>query len=602
MTPDKPAKSPRVQGRTNQVATDTEDAVAPDTARHGAAPGAVRALPSRGSLRFVIVTGLILLQIVTVAGILLSQHLNEQQVLRGHMKQTMVGVIDEIKKNAQDFLTSAQNVAELSRRLYEAGMISWVRRTDLERYFIEQLRIIPQLDAVYFGDRRGQFLMVRREHNADERAYLIKTIRFDAGVRRVEKRWLDRMLEVVESVDEIDDAYDPRTRPWYKNALAKKELVWTDPYVFFTSKQPGITTAVPVFSRQNGVQGVLGVDLEIGTLSNFLGEQKVGQRGAALIINRQGDYIAHSHAERVNRDTQTGQLRLVRIDELVDPIEKSAITVFRTPGELLNFAWLNQEDTLHATFDVYGETYHAIFRPFPKTSPWPWVIGVYVAETDFIGPIRRGERNEMVVAIVISAGITLVAFLLARRFMRPVVALRDEVDRDVLTGVRNRRGLFEIAPRMVEQARKNKWPLSVIIVDIDQFKKINDTHGHAVGDQVLTAVASRLRGAVELEDLLARYAGDEFILLLPQTGIAVASQVGERLCATISGAPIMTTSGEIVVTVSLGVADLGTERHNFEMIFDEADRALRFAKVNGRNRVAVASMLPTSADAGVAAR
>ncbi len=602
MALDKLARSPRVPGDSNPITRDAAGAATPGSARHGAEPVPVRSLPSRSALRFVIVAGLILLQIVTVAGILLSQHLNEQQVLREHMKRTIGGVIDEIKENAQGFLTPTQNVAELSRRLFEAETISWARRSELERYFLEQLRVIPQLDAIYYGDRHGQFLMVRREHNDGERAYLIKTIEFNDEVRRVEKRWLNRMMGVFERVDETADTYDPRARPWYKNALAKKEMVWTDPYVFFTSKQPGITAAVTVFDRQNGVQGVVGVDMEIGKLSDFLGEQNVGQRGAALIINRQGDYIAHSHAPRVSIDMETGRLRMARIDELDDPIEKAAITVFKNPGELLNFAWLNLEDSLHASIDVEGERYHAIFRPFPKMSPWPWVIGVYVAETDFIGPIRRGKRNKMIVAIIISAGITLVAFLMARRFMRPVVALRDELDRDVLTGVHNRRSLFEIAPRLVEQARTSRSPLSVIIVDIDQFKKINDTYGHAVGDQVLTVVAQRLRHAVEQEDLFARYAGDEFVLLLPQTEILLACRVGERLCATISGTPINTTSGEIAVTVSLGVADLGADRKNFEMIFDEADRALRFAKVNGRDRVAVAGTLPTSKDVEVAAR
>ncbi len=601
MTLNKLANSTRVPGE-QQVSRDAGVAESAAAAWHGAGLAPARALPSQRSLRFVIVIGLVLLQVVTVAGILLSQHVNEQQVLREHMKRTMGGVIDEIKENAQGFLTPAQNVAELSRRLFEAGMISWSRRAEMERYFIEQLQVVPQLDSVYYGDRNGQFLMVRRERDAGEHAYLVKTIELSAGVRAVENRWFDESIKLVAREDVTADTYDPRTRPWYKNALAKKDVVWTDPYVFFTAKTPGITTATPIFNRDAAVSGVVGVDLEIGKLSEFLSEQSVGARGAALIINRQGDYIAHSHEQRVSRDAETGELRLTRIEELEDPIEKAAIRVFRDPGELLNFAWLNVEDTLQASFDVAGEMYHAIFRPFPKMSPWPWVIGVYVADTDFIGPIRRSERNKIVLAILVSGGITLVAFLMARRFMRPVVALRDELDRDVLTGVQNRRGLYEVAPRLVEQAQRSQSPLSVVIADIDKFKNINDTYGHAVGDQVLAAVVNRLRRAVEKEDLLARYAGDEFVLLLPRTEIVVAGQVAERLCATIRGTPIKTTAGEINVTVSLGVADLRTQQDNFELIFNEADRALRFAKVNGRDRVGVASQMPTSQDTGFAAR
>lgn len=128
----------------------------------------------------------------------------------------------------------------------------------------------------------------------------------------------------------------------------------------------------------------------------------------------------------------------------------------------------------------------------------------------------------------------------------------------------------------------------MIVVDIDQFKTFNDTYGHIVGDEVILAVVNRLKAAVIGGDLLARYAGDEFVLLLPGAPVHVARNVAERLRATIAESPIKTTAGEIAVTVSLGVSELTPTIEDFEGFFDDADRALRAAKKE-RNRVVIAA-------------
>ncbi len=581
-------RSPRILSGTNRRARYGTGPSSQDSVPSRSVDSPNRTLPSRRSLRFVIAVGLVLLQVVTVSGILVSQRLNEQRALRTHMMRIMDGVIDEIQENAQGFLLPAQNVAVLSKRLFQSGWLDWARRGQLETYFIEQLRVVPQIDAVYFADLHGQYLMVQRNDINRESAYMVKTIEIRDGLRSGQSRDLDLSLRVVGLVEDTRDAYDPRVQPWYKNALATKELIWTDPYLFFTSNRPGITSATPVFDDHGSVSGVVGVDIQIGMLSDFLTRQNMGSAGSSLIINRQGDYIAHSDFDRIHRGGDAIEVGSLTIDEIDDPVERAAVAVFQDPSELLNFAWLKVEDRMQTAFSVDGQRFHTIFKPFPKQSPWPWVIGVYAAESDFIGPIQRGERNKMIGAIVVSAGITLVAFFLARRYMQPVVALRDEVDRDVLTGIHNRRSLFETAGRLVEEARRRKEPLSVIVVDIDQFKTFNDTYGHIVGDEVILAVVNRLKAAVIGGDLLARYAGDEFVLLLPGAPVHVARNVAERLRATIAESPIKTTAGEIAVTVSLGVSELTPTIEDFEGFFDDADRALRAAKKE-RNRVVIAA-------------
>jgi diguanylate cyclase (GGDEF)-like protein len=539
------------------------------------------ALPSQRSVRYFALAVLVLLQMLTVSAILFFQHLNGVRAHASHMQEILAGVIDEIEENAVGFLTPAQTATTLSQGLFHSGLLDWERPEELERYLLRQLEVVRGLASIYYADQQGRFLMVARRSGDPERAYYIKTIDFDNGVRRVRERWRNTNLRETLRTENPHDDYDPRVRRYYKKALAQKEVIWTDPYAFFTSRQIGITTAAPILDGQGNVEGVVAADIELGALSTFLAEQSVGAEGSTLIVNRQGEYVAHPIAERIVRNMDDGEVRMARFEEISDPIEEAAILAFADPGKLLNFGLLDPDRTLLRSFTVDGRQYHAIFRPFAQDAPWPWVIGVYVSEEDFIGPIRSSERSSMFLAVIISATITMLAFVFGRRLLQPVVALREEIDRDPLTGLHNRRRLFADGPRVVAEYRR---AVSLIIIDIDRFKAVNDTYGHTIGDEVLIVVADRLKGAITKDDLLARYAGDEFVLVLPRVEPSVASRVAERLRLTVSSAPVKTALAEIVVTVSLGVASGSAQRPDFHSLLDEADRALRMAKRAGGDR------------------
>jgi diguanylate cyclase (GGDEF)-like protein len=182
--------------------------------------------------------------------------------------------------------------------------------------------------------------------------------------------------------------------------------------------------------------------------------------------------------------------------------------------------------------------------------------------------------------------------LLFRNLKQSETALRnalEEVQRlaitDSLTGLYSRRHLFELAGHEFQRARRYQLPLSVMMVDIDEFKRVNDTHGHAIGDQVLQGVAERCRKELREVDVIGRYGGDEFTALLPETGLSAACQVAERLRKNIAERTLDTKAGRITVTVSLGIAVLGDEHLTPESLLDRADQALYAAKQNGRNRV-----------------
>jgi diguanylate cyclase (GGDEF)-like protein len=161
---------------------------------------------------------------------------------------------------------------------------------------------------------------------------------------------------------------------------------------------------------------------------------------------------------------------------------------------------------------------------------------------------------------------------------------------DGLTGTHNRHHFFELAERELNRARRFGQPVSAIMLDVDHFKQVNDTYGHAVGDQVLRVVAERCGESIRDIDILGRYGGEEFAIILPGTDLSGTPTMAERLRRSIADAPIPTDKGDLTVTISLGVASSAQDDEDAAALLNRADVAMYEAKQAGRNRVAVRSL------------
>ena len=157
---------------------------------------------------------------------------------------------------------------------------------------------------------------------------------------------------------------------------------------------------------------------------------------------------------------------------------------------------------------------------------------------------------------------------------------------DELTGLRNRRAILHELEMVLAGARRHGHRLSVLMVDIDRFKVVNDRHGHRSGDDVLREVARRLEDRLRREDVAGRLGGDELLVVLPDTGDDGAAVVAESIRSAVAAGPVMTASGPIGVTLSVGSAAWGGEDLN--VLLERADRALYAAKQGGRDRAAAA--------------
>lgn len=168
--------------------------------------------------------------------------------------------------------------------------------------------------------------------------------------------------------------------------------------------------------------------------------------------------------------------------------------------------------------------------------------------------------------------------------------LREMSNRDGLTRLFNRRYIEETLSTEYDRARRygnNK--LSVILMDIDFFKKVNDNYGHLAGDEVLRVVSQRLNDALRGTDILGRYGGEEFMVVLPETNIEGAKILAERLRQAIEADPITTEGKALPIAISLGVTELREKTAGYEQLIAEADVGLYQSKDNGRNCVTVFS-------------
>lgn len=158
---------------------------------------------------------------------------------------------------------------------------------------------------------------------------------------------------------------------------------------------------------------------------------------------------------------------------------------------------------------------------------------------------------------------------------------------DGLTGAYNRQYLNETLEREIARAVRRDSPLSLLLMDIDFFKKINDTHGHLAGDQVLQEFSRRIRTSIEADDVFARYGGEEFAVVLADQSLTEARQKAEQLRALIEDAPFATDSLAIPITCSIGIASLRDSSSDATVadLIDFADQRLYQAKRDGRNRV-----------------
>ena len=215
------------------------------------------------------------------------------------------------------------------------------------------------------------------------------------------------------------------------------------------------------------------------------------------------------------------------------------------------------------------------------------MLGALEAEAD---EFLRKPIDEEELRHRIQSGARILA--LQDRLLATQERLRIQATHDALTGIWNRRAITEILERELSRGVRKSQATSLLIVDVDHFKAINDSYGHLVGDEVLQHVSRRMEQLIRNYDSLGRFGGEEFLVCLPESDPVGALVVANRICSDISSRPVEVDDGEVEVTVSIGLASFDPNSLNSPVTCDEvikaADDALYQAKRSGRNRVCIA--------------
>lgn len=216
-------------------------------------------------------------------------------------------------------------------------------------------------------------------------------------------------------------------------------------------------------------------------------------------------------------------------------------------------------------------------------------ISISVPAAELVAQMKT-NRNQIVIDVIVTIGILLaiiyfLAWKLVGRLDETQKRLKHIAVTDELTGLKNRRYIMEELDKEYQRAARTGGTLSLILFDIDHFKRVNDNFGHAFGDTVLKAVAQEMQASLRTYDLLGRIGGEEFLIASPGSTLDEAVRLAERIRETIKGRKISNVTDTMTVTVSAGITSLSEQDAKADILLARADEALYLAKQQGRDRV-----------------
>jgi diguanylate cyclase (GGDEF)-like protein len=365
------------------------------------------------------------------------------------------------------------------------------------------------------------------------------------------------------------------------------------------------------------VQHQIVVGTEIAPLYFELHARALKKSGGALVgwvvtLRDVTDYKLITEIERrraeeleVLRDTMSEISRELELNKLLGTIVEKAIGLLHASSGSINL--MNMDRNELEVLVKPDETKNAaavqggVRRPMEGTAVKDAETSTPSAtDVELIAPLTEGDAEIGRIRVSdVRAGRKFTpddARLLEMFAQQAMIAIKnarlfEEVQRlsisDPLTGLFNRRHFFELVETEIARSRRYQKPLSVIMLDIDRFKQVNDNFGHFAGDQVLQQVASVCLHCLRSVDVICRYGGEEFLIMLPETPLENAQHTAERLRLRVAETETITNQGTVKVTISLGVSALIEISEQTDALFARADKALYRAKQAGRDRVSI---------------
>lgn len=360
---------------------------------------------------------------MAVLSVTLSTFVSSENALlrqsRTSLNEVSVNVISQVKS----FLNPARQALDATRRLAENDVLDISDTTALERHFFEQLQVAPQLAGIYLADETGRFVYVMRtEEPGRYRTKVIPPFPLGLIEHPADFQWRNDRFTLLETADTLTDSYEARSRPWFRMVNAVQAPIWTQPYIFYTTRQPGITYGVPVLDEAGEIRAILGVDIQIDALSGFLLDIWSERRGAALVLNEDGSVLAHPTLVLIEQDADFDNPELPMVDQIDDPLARQAF------GTLAQSGRGEVEGPVHTDFELDGQDYVAMLIEVSEPG-LSWLIGLYAAEDNFIGEIKKNRVQGIWIALSIAILSGAIGLALADRIYAPVRTFASQTQR-----------------------------------------------------------------------------------------------------------------------------------------------------------------------------
>ena len=449
---------------------------------------------------------------------------------------------------------------------------------------------------VYFGGEDGRFVGVNRVNKDFVELYL----REPQAARR-------NVYAVMAPGDRTrvlrSDDYDPRKRPWYGVAATNIGPVWSPVYNDFTSREPTITLAKAVRRTDRTLAGVVATDVTLKVLTDTLRTLKISDNGMAFVMDAEGYMIATSGSELPFKMEQGAPVRM-HVNEMQTPLVQDAYAGVKEwkGGKTAAGNAPSREFTSGS-----GE-FEMAARRFGGQYGVDWIVVVAVPRADFMGGVTRSFIQGMFIAGLCVIVALVLGLSILNRVLRDIRRLTDAAKKigdgeplpslnirrsdeigqlalsfsemehnlriDKLTAVFNRASLLAqigFMRRQLGQAGGDPPRFALLFIDLDHFKKINDQYGHDAGDKALVTVARRLKESVRVTDVVARYGGDEFVVLLKGAQAAEEVIAAEEKIRRIVEEPVLVGPVAVRVGVSIGWAIFPEDGEDVDILLKIAD-------------------------------
>ncbi|MDB9516166.1 adenylate/guanylate cyclase domain-containing protein [Roseofilum reptotaenium CS-1145] len=362
-------------------------------------------------LRLVLVVPFVVQICATVGLVGYLSYRTGQEAVQDLADQLMTEIGDRVDSHLRVHLELPHLINQTNAEAIRLNILNLNFPRLLERQFWQQTQVFNSVTFIYFGNPRGGLIFSGKGDNGQSIIRVTENLVSGNYYKYSVDSKGDRK-ELLETT-----TYDARERPWFKAAQLAKEPVWSDIYLFFSTQSLGLTASQPVYDNQGDFQGVLGVDLSLSTISQFLQDLNIGQSGQIFIMERNGELVASSNPGQVLFVSQSKeQIRAKESEDII--IKNTALFLEEEFGNLYN---IDRPQKLE--FDRDNNPKFLQVSPLKDAYGLDWLIVVVVPESDFMGQIHDNTKNTVVLCAIALLIAVIIGILTARWVTYPIFAL-----------------------------------------------------------------------------------------------------------------------------------------------------------------------------------